>query len=302
MARIPVSDVTFQFCKHRVFDNKMQPRVITALVTPFDLKYNVDFQSLENLISYQIEAKIDGILFCGTTGEGSLLTFKEKLAIFEKGVKRAKGFTEIIANVGTCSTQKSVDLAKEAKNLGVDSFVAIVPYYIKPSLQGCIQHFKAIAGVGLPLIVYHHPGRTGVRLSQKALMEIAAINGVVGIKDCSGDMDLVEQLAKAGIVVYSGDDLLCISQLEKGAYGSISVTANVVADLWKEAIETQKISGELECLVKTLLLESNPQCVKYASSVLGFCLSKLRLPLVEPSKINQKAIRKSLHSVGLAFR
>lgn len=280
----------------------MQARAITALITPYDERGDIDLEALDRLIAFQLEAKTEGILFCGSTGEGSLLTREEKLAIFHRGVEQAKGATEILASVGSCSTQKSVDLAKDAENLGVDSLLAIVPYYVKPTATGCVRHFEAIAQVGLPLIAYHHPGRTGTRLPLEVLLEIAAIEGVVGIKDCSEDLELVSQLSKEGVRVYSGDDPLCLSQLKQGIYGSISITGNIVPDLWKEAVESHALSLELKKLIEALLLETNPQCVKYAASLLGLCRPDMRLPLHIPLKANRETVTKALQTAGLALQ
>lgn len=277
----------------------MQVQSITALITPMNEKGDVDFEALNKLILWQIEQGTHGLVLCGSTGEGSLLTREEKLAIFHRAVELGKGSIQLIANIGGCSTQKSVDLAIDAENLGVDACIAIVPYYVKPTEQGCWIHFSEIAKVGLPLYVYHHPGRTGTKLSIEALLEIVRIEGVSGVKEASGDLALAQELIKEGVSLFSGDDVLCQEHLALGAKGSISIAGNVVPKRWTEFVQTGAMDQELMHLCEALILETNPQCVKYAASLLGKCGPYCRLPLLLPKEEAQAKIKKALQIVEI---
>lgn len=280
----------------------MQVRTITALITPFDENGEIDFKSLDQLIQFQIDRKTKGLVLCGSTGEGSLLTREEKLSIFHRAVEVGKGEIQIIANIGGCCTRKSVDLAGDAENLGVDACIAVVPYYVKPTEEGCFVHFSEIAKVGLPLFVYHHPDRTGTKLSFEALARICGIPGVVGLKEASGDLKLAEKLIQEGVLLFSGDDVHCERHLQLGAQGSISVVGNIVPDLWEEFLESKKMDDKLQKLCKALVLETNPQCVKYAVSLSGRCKLHYRLPLMAPTEQNQMKIREALLTVESAWR
>jgi len=280
----------------------MQVHTITALITPFDERGEIDFQALDQLIQFQIDRKTEGLVLCGSTGEGCLLTREEKLSVFHRAVELGKGEIQLIANIGGCCTRKSVDLAKDAENLGVDACIATVPYYVKPTEQGCFIHFSEIAKVGLPLFVYHHPGRTGTKLSFEALARIAEIPGVVGLKEASGDLKLAEQLIQKGVPFFSGEDVLCQHHLQLGAQGSISITGNVAPDLWWEFVKSKEMDSRLQKLSEALVLETNPQCIKYAVSLSGRCKLQYRLPLMAPTEESQLKIREALLTVESAWR
>jgi len=189
---------------------------IVALITPFDEGGRVDFTALEKLIAWHIEEGTDGLVLCGSTGEGSSLSIEEKRAIFETAVKSGKGKITLIAGTGSNQTQESVALTQEAKNIGVDACLAIVPYYLRPTPEGCYRHFAEIAEADLPMIVYHHPGRTGIKLSADALAHICEIPQVIGIKEASGDLSLaLEILRKTNKPLFSGDDTLALLNLSK---------------------------------------------------------------------------------------
>ena len=263
-----------------------------ALITPFDAAGNVDYSALERLILRQVEAGSDGIVLCGTTGEGSSLSQYEKEAIFRLAVNQAKGHILIIAATGTNQTRESVALTEMAKEIGVDGCMAIVPYYNRPSEEGCYRHFAAIADAGLPVIVYHHPGRTGVKLSLEALLRICKLEGVVALKEASADLLTAQELVQQ-VALFSGDDCLALAHFAMGATGSISIVGNLVPREWK-AVIAEALRGDfclarelyfsLYPLINALVLETNPICVKYAASLMGLCSCGMRLPLVEPSK------------------
>lgn len=281
---------------------------MVALVTPFDFLGKVDFSALEKLIEWQIEEGTEGLVLCGCTGEGFSLSKEEKLAIFRFGVEIVGGRIPIIAATGSNQTLESASLTYEAKKWGVDGCLVTVPYYNRPTEEGCFAHFSEIAKVDLPMIFYYHPGRTGVKLSAEALARICEIPQIVGVKDSSGDFELaLEVMALSNTPLLCGDDTLALAHLAIGFTGSISITGNVAPHAWK-AFVSHALSGdllqarlsfqELYPLCKALVLESNPQCVKFALGLQEKCLSKMRLPLVEPREKNQKKIKEALLTVG----
>lgn len=285
---------------------------IVALITPFDSEGYVDFPALEGLIERQIDAGTQGLVLCGSTGEGSSLSRDEKEEIFNMAAKVAKGRILLIGATGTNQTRESIALTEEAKEAGLDGCIAIVPYYSKPTEEGCFRHFASIAEVGLPMIAYHHPGRTGLRLSEESLERICAIEGVVGLKEASGDLNLAQALVRrVKCPLFSGDDSLALPHLAVGFSGSISIIGNVAPSQWKGFIEKALLGDflgareeyeKLYSLVQALVLETNPQCVKYAVSLLGLCSSMVRLPLIEPSEKVQAILHDRLHPFSLMSR
>lgn len=281
-------------------------RAITALITPFTLDDQVDFASLESLIQWHIESGTEGLVLTGSTGEGSVLSKEEKCSIYELAYHLGKGKIKLIANTGTNVTADSVWLTQKAKEIGMDGCLAIVPYYNKPTSEGCYQHFAKIAEVGLPLIAYHHPGRTGVKLSFEALCRICELDSIVGIKDATGDLNLaMDVMRKTKIPFYSGDDSLALAQFAIGFTGSISIVGNVIPKEWNSFVHTavsQDLSSAQEQfyafydLVNAMILEVNPQCVKYAVNLLEKCSSRMRLPLIPPSFENQEKIKVALNT------
>ncbi len=278
---------------------------IVALVTPFNASGEIDFSALEALIEWHIEEGTDGLVLAGSTGEGSSLSWDEKCAIFAKAVEVTKKRIPLIAGTGSNQTKESVALTLEAKKIGIDAALVIVPYYSRPTEEGCFQHFSEIAKVDLPMLLYHHPGRTGTKLSVEAIKRICALPQVVGIKDASEDMNLMTEILKeTDIPLFSGIDTLCHPLFSLGCAGSISIIGNVVPKQWKEFIDTAMNGDPLEArekffavydLCEVVVLETNPQCVKYAVSVLGKCSPKMRLPLIEPSFKNQEKVKASVN-------
>lgn len=267
---------------------------IAALITPFDRSGQVDFGALKDLVKWHVQCGTDGLILCGSTGEGTSLSIGEKQVIFEAAQSVGAGKIALIGASGTNLTSESVVLTQMAKECGLDGCMAIVPYYNRPKFEGCFLHFSAIAEVGLPLIVYHHPGRTGTRLAANELAKICAIEGVAGLKDASADLSLVAALVHEGVSVYCGDDELALPYFSLGAVGSISIVANVIPTRWKEFVSLAKEGRGREAffalydLIRAMTLETNPQCVKFAVSHLGKCSSTHRLPLLEPSEENQR--------------
>ena len=282
---------------------------IVALITPFNNKGNVDLGFLKELILWHVKCKTDGIVLCGTTGESPTLSDQEKIQIFRAVTKVGKGKIQIIAGTGSYSTQKTILLTQKAKDIGVDGALVVVPYYNKPSLSGIIKHYEEISKIKLPLILYHHPKRTGTQISIEALLNMQKMPYISAIKEASGDLEFnLKLLEKSTKNILSGDDALIVSVMKKGAKGSISVLANIIPCQWKEITklcfenrfdEANKKINFYKPLIEAMFLESNPICVKYALSLMKKCLNIIRLPLMKPSFANQRKIKKVLIEYSL---
>lgn len=280
---------------------------IVALATPFDERGEVDWEKLVELIEWQIHSSIDGIVLCGTTGEAPTLSEEEQVKIFQIGVLTAKGRVPIIAGTGSYCTRSTLELTKRAKEAGVDGALVVLPYYNRPTAEGCLEHFKEISKAELPLIVYQHPGRTGVKLSVQALARIAELPLVVGIKEASCDLDYaVDLMQLTEKAIFSGDDTLTLALMAVGAVGVISIVANLIPREWKllttlllldQYEEGRELFYRYYPLAKAMVLETNPQCVKFALQAMGKCSHRLRLPLVEPQKATQEKILAALEKV-----
>jgi len=283
----------------------------TALVTPFDETGEVDYKALKNLVEWQIENGVDGIVPVGTTGEGSTLSEDEQARVIETVIQQANGRITVIAGAGSNSTKKSIEYAKRAKALGADAILSITPYYNKPTQQGLYAHFAEIANaVDIPIVMYNVPGRTGVNMTAETTLKIAEeIPNVVGIKESSGNLIQVMEIIRnrpAGFKVYSGDDSFAFPIILAGGDGVISVASNEVPDLMKQLVSAC-LEGKLEKarelhyrllpLMEANFIETNPIPVKYAMSILGLIKEVYRLPLVKMSEKNKEKFRNILFEV-----
>lgn len=269
---------------------------LVALVTPFTEDNQIDELALTQLIEWHIEEKSDGIILLGTTGEGWAVSEEERVSVIKKSVEVSKNQIPIIVGVGSPDTRTSVRYTEMAKMLKADGCLAITPYYNRPSQEGCIAHFKEIAKASLPMIVYHHPKRTGCFLELSTLEALSKIEEIVAIKDAYGDVDYMKQTP---LPVLSGEDALSLKWYEQGACGTISVVGNIVPGVWarfskcclvKEFKKAEEFFTQGSPLIKLLALEPNPQCVKYAVAEMGKCRNKIRLPLLLPKMENQRKI------------
>lgn len=277
---------------------------IVALVTPFDKRGRVDFQCLEELVSWHIEQGTDALVCCGTTGEGMTLSEREKKQVVAACVAAANHKIPMIACSGSADTRRSVCLTEQMLRLGAEGCLIITPYYNKPTQKGCIGHFAEVAKVGLPVIIYNNPGRTVVKLLPETIAEIAQFPGIVAIKESGGSLEDVAKIRKlTSLPILSGDDDLTHQTLALGGFGAISVVGNILPNLWKKMIAfalegnldaSKVIADECAPLCKALFLETNPQCVKFAMSQIGKCRSVLRLPLIPPTQTTQERIKAAL--------
>lgn len=284
----------------------------TALVTPFRPDQTLDEAALRRLVRRQIEAGIDFLVPCGTTGESPTLTHDEHLRVVEITIDEARGKAPVLAGAGGYNTAEVIHLAKELRDLGADGILSVTPYYNKPTQEGLYQHYKAIAtAVPLPIVVYSVQGRTGVNVEPATLKRLAEIENIVGVKEASGNIG--QQAAVLNAVperfnVLSGDDAITLPLISLGGRGLISVVANEIpaetAQLVHAAMKNdwdtaRRIQRRYFALMEVNFVESNPIPVKYAMSQMGLLEPVWRLPLVPPSEASRAKIDAALKSVGV---
>ncbi|MDB3183316.1 4-hydroxy-tetrahydrodipicolinate synthase [Clostridioides difficile] len=283
-----------------------------ALVTPFTKDNKVDFDKLGELVEYQIANGTDAIVSCGTTGEANTMTDEEQLATIKYVVEKVNKRVPVIAGSGSNDTMHSVNLSQEAEKLGVDVLLIITPYYNKANKAGLKRHFETIANsVKLPIILYNVPGRTCVNISPSLIVELAKIDNIVAVKEASGDLGQVAEIASLvpdDFAIYSGNDDTILPLLSLGGQGVISVLANVcpqethdlVAKFFEGDIEgSRKLQLGMDALIAALFIEVNPIPVKTAMNLLGFNVGDLRLPLAEMDPANLEVLKKELVNFGL---
>ncbi|HFQ7766723.1 TPA: 4-hydroxy-tetrahydrodipicolinate synthase [Clostridioides difficile] len=283
-----------------------------ALVTPFTKDNKVDFDKLGELVEYQIANGTDAIVSCGTTGEANTMTDEEQLATIKYVVEKVNKRIPVIAGSGSNDTMHSVNLSQEAEKLGVDALLIITPYYNKANKAGLKRHFETIANsVKLPIILYNVPGRTCVNISPSLIVELAKIDNIVAVKEASGDLGQVAEIASLvpdDFAIYSGNDDTILPLLSLGGQGVISVLANVcpqethdlVAKFFEGDIEgSRKLQLGMDALIAALFIEVNPIPVKTAMNLLGFNVGDLRLPLAEMDPANLEVLKKELVNFGL---
>jgi len=267
---------------------------IVAIVTPMTDEGQLDLEALRELVDWHIEQGTSGIVVMGTTGESGTVTEQEYFLAIKTVVEQAAGKIRIIAGSGAMSTDKTISLTNEVKKLGVDGALVVTPYYCKPSQQGLLAHFKAVAeNCDLPIILYNVPGRTAVDLLPQTVAELAKLDNIVGIKEATGDVTRVTELNRlleTPITILSGDDATAYDFMKLGGHGVISVTANVAPGLmskmceladaqnWKQAA---LINDKLMGLNEKLFLEANPIPVKWALYRMNKMGRGIRLPLTE---------------------
>lgn len=284
-----------------------------ALVTPFN-EDGVDFEKLGELIEYHIENNTDALIVCGTTGESTTMSDEEQFAVIDFTVKKVNKRIPVIAGTGSNDTMHSVYLCQEAEKLGADGLLVITPYYNKTNQRGLKLHFETIAAsTELPIILYNVPGRTGVNIKPSVIAELAKIENIVAVKEASGDIAQVAEIARLvpeGFAIYSGNDDSILPLLSLGGVGVISVVANICPKETHDLVEKflngdVKGSRELQLGMKTLIdklfIEVNPIPVKTAMNILGFEVGDLRLPLAPMEENNLKALRDELVNYGFEF-
>jgi 4-hydroxy-tetrahydrodipicolinate synthase len=284
---------------------------IVALVTPFK-NGAVDWQSLEGLVEFHLRNGTHGIVPCGTTGESATLSHQEHDEVIRAVLKAVKKRIPVIAGTGSNSTEEAVRLTREAERSGADGALLISPYYNRPTQEGIYQHYKRVASeVGIPIIIYNIPGRTGSKIEPETLARLAEIENIAGVKEATGSVDQaidVIRLCGNRFAVYSGEDSLIFSLMALGGRGVISTVANIApkqtAQLtesclmgdWEKGRETQ---FKLVPLIRSLFIETNPIPVKTALSVMGKCTAELRLPLTPMAEGNLQKLTVAMRDFGL---
>jgi 4-hydroxy-tetrahydrodipicolinate synthase len=287
----------------------------TALVTPFRRDGSLDEATLQALVKRQIDAGIDFLVPCGTTGESPTLTHEEHLRVVEITVKLAKGRVPVLAGAGGYNTAEVIALARELAELGADGILSVTPYYNKPTQEGLFQHYRAIAeAVPLPIILYSVQGRTGVNIEPNTVKRLAEIENIVGIKEASGNVSQMAAILNAvpdEFIVLSGDDAITLPVISLGGRGLISVVSNEIpaemSQLTRLALSgdfsgARAIHRRYHSLMEINFVESNPIPVKAAMAEMGLLEAAWRLPLVAPKAENQARIRGVLEALGLVSR
>lgn len=282
-----------------------------AIVTPFD-ENGVNFKKLEELLEWHIKSGTDAIIVCGTTGEASTMSDTERKETIKFTVDIVNKRIPVIAGTGTNNTAASISMSKWAESIGVDGLLIITPYYNKTTQKGLVEHFKAINdSVNIPIIVYNVPGRTGMNISPKTLLEISKFKNIVAIKEASGNISQVaEYKALCGdkIDIYSGNDDQIIPILSLGGIGVISVLANIIpkavhemCKLYLDGNTKEALDIQLKTLSLTnaLFIETNPIPVKTAMNLMGLNVGELRLPLCSMSENNLNVLKEELSKSGL---
>jgi 4-hydroxy-tetrahydrodipicolinate synthase len=283
----------------------------TALVTPFRKDLSLDEEAMRRLVRRQIEAGIDFLVPCGTTGESPTLTRKEHLRVVEITLEEAKGKVQVVAGAGGYNTHEVIELARELHTMGVDGLLSVTPYYNKPTQEGLYQHYKAIAqAVAAPIIVYSVQGRTGVNVEPATLKRLSAIDNIVGVKEASGNisqMARVVQEVPTTWDVLCGDDSIAIALIALGGCGVISVVSNELPAEMTELIRMARsgdyagaraLQRRMLDLMEINFVEANPIPVKSAMAMMGLLEPVFRLPMCPPSEASRARIEAVLKSGG----
>jgi 4-hydroxy-tetrahydrodipicolinate synthase len=284
----------------------------TALVTPFQRDLSLDEATFRRLARRQIEAGVNFLVPCGTTGESPTLSRAEHLRVVEIALEEAKGKIPVLAGCGGYNTAEVAELARELERLGADGILSVTPYYNKPTQEGLYQHYRAIASaVGIPIVVYSVQGRTGVNVEPATLARLAAIPNIVGVKEASGNIGQIVNVlheVPESFTVLSGDDAVTIPLMAVGGRGIISVASNEIpaemsriaqACLRGDFAAARAIQKRFLPLMNVNFVESNPIPVKAAMGLMGLLDPVFRLPMTPPSAANLARIEKVLESVGL---
>lgn len=285
---------------------------MTALVTPFDARGKVDVVALERLVQWQIAEGIDGLVPCGTTGEGATLDDDEQRQIIETVVTAAAGRVPIIAGCGSNDTKRTVAAARRAVSAGADGLLVVTPYYNKPNPSGMRAHYQRVAdATERPIVLYNVPGRTGQNLSAEQTLDLASIPGIVAVKEASADLDQISTILRErpeGFALLSGDDPLALPTMALGAEGLISVVSNEAPRAMAELIDAatrgrleraREIHFRLLPLMRANFIESNPVPVKHAMSLLGHCEAHLRPPLGPADAKTIQLLQGALDAAGI---
>jgi 4-hydroxy-tetrahydrodipicolinate synthase len=284
----------------------------TALVTPFKGDGSLDEAGVARLAKRQIDAGIHFLVPCGTTGEVPTLTDEEQVRVVELVVHEAKGRVPVLAGAGGYNTREVIEAGRRMRAAGANGILSVTPYYNKPTPEGLFQHYRAIAeGVGLPIIVYNVPGRTGCNVDPATLTRLATIPNVAGVKEASGNVTQMCEICAAvpsDFIVLSGDDALTLPLMAIGGRGIVSVASNEIPAEMSRMVELAERGDfaaaraehqRLLPLMQINFVESNPIPVKSAMASLGLLKEVYRLPMVPPRPASKQKIEAVLHQLGI---
>ncbi len=283
----------------------------TALVTPFRSDQSLDEETLRALVNRQIDAGIDFLCPCGTTGESPTLTEEEHLRVVQITVQEARGRVPVLAGAGGYHTQEVIDRIEDLEKLGVSGILSVTPYYNKPTQEGLYQHYRAIAeSTRLPIVVYSVQPRTAVNVEPATLVRLAEIRNIIGVKEASGSISqMASILARVpdSFMVLSGDDAITIPLTALGGRGVISVVSNEIpaefGELTRSALKgnfnrARELQRKYQALMEINFVETSPGPVKFAMARMGLLDPVWRLPMVPPQPASQQRIEAVLESLG----
>src|SRR6266436_2293858 len=284
---------------------------MVALITPFK-EGKIDWQSLDALVDFHIKNGTNGIVPCGTTGESATLDHREHHEVVQRVIKAVNKRVPVIAGTGSNSTGEAVELTRGAEKAGADGALLISPYYNRPTQEGIYQHYKKVAeSVGIPIIVYNIPARTGSKIEPETLARLSEIKNVAGVKEATGSVEqAIDVISLCGddLAVYSGEDSLTFSLMALGGKGVISTVANIVPKEMSQLTDAclkgnwesgRKLQLKLIPLIRSVFLETNPIPIKTALSLMSKCTGVLPLPMTPMSEANLKKLKQTMTEFGL---
>ena len=284
---------------------------ITAMVTPFDADDNVDYGALRAFVDWQCSSGVEGICAVGTSGESPTLSHEEHHKVIEETIKFAKGRVKIIAGTGANSTAEAVSLTNAAISMGgADACLQVTPYYNKPNPEGLYRHFMTVADLGLPVVLYNVPGRSGREIPLDVVVRLAEHPNVVAIKEAAGSVERVSAIKRRcpDFTVLSGDDSLVLPMVSVGASGVISVASDVIPKEMSDFVRTA-LAGDMAKarelhlkyyqLFHDLFIDTNPIMVKEALALMGKLDLAYRLPLCETTEANRARMSETLKELGV---
>ena len=274
--------------------------ILTAIVTPFDEHNRVNEEAFVALMRHLAEHGSDGFVVAATTGEAATLTDEERLALIELAVNECPAGKTIVAGAGTNDTRHAVRLTERASELGPDAIISVTPYYNRPSPLGLKRHYQAVAAAtDKPVMLYNIPGRTGVNIGPELLAELAQIDGIEAVKQANPDeLQLID-----GLDIYAGDDNTLARTLDLGGAGGVCVSSHIVGSEMHRMVDEPERRAEIDASLRdvyeTLFLAPSPTCTKAALNLLGLGAGGVRLPMVEATADELKAVRAMLERHGL---
>lgn len=279
-------------------------QILTAMVTPFNPSNEVDYDKVTELMDYLIANGSDGLVISGTTGESPTLTHDEKIKLFKHAVGVANGEYPIIAGTGSNNTKETIELSKQAEEIGVDALLIVTPYYNKPSQEGLYQHYSEIAkATNLPIMLYNIPGRAAVQLDLETIVRLSKIDNIVSIKDATADLEQVSKIIEEtpeDFTLYSGDDSLTLPIQAIGGSGVVSVASHIIGNEFKEMLtlfeagdvkQAARLHRQLLPIMEGLFMAPSPAPVKKTLQMKGIDVGSVRLPLVPLNEEDEEFIR-----------